>query len=172
MLQNGDEAPDFALSGSNGGPPTTYRLSDHLDDGPVVLAFYPQDFSPVCTEELCTLHEGDFLEFVPGVDLFGISTDGVYSHKEFAAKHGFGFPLLSDTQGDIAEAYDIRYDEAVSYEGADLGRVVKRSMFVIDTDRTIRYAWSVEDPEILPDLLEAKAALDELTDNGGGGVAV
>ena len=162
MLEPGEEAPDFELSGSAGGEPRTYRLSDHLDDGPVVLAFYPQDFSPVCTEELCTLHEGDFFQFVPGVDLFGISTDGVFSHKEFANKHGFDFPLLSDHDGETAEAYGIRYETAFSHEGTDWGQVVKRSLFVVDGDGLVRYAWSTEDPEALPDLLEAKAALDEI----------
>jgi peroxiredoxin len=166
MLQSGDRAPEFELTGSAGDEPRTYRLSDHLDDGPVVLAFYPQDFSPVCTEELCTLHEGDYFQFVPGVDLFGISTDGVYSHKEFADKHGFDFPLLADTDGEVAEAFGVRYDERVSYENVELGRVTKRSLFIVDTDRTIRYAWVAEDPGTLPDLLVAKRRLDDLGDGG------
>jgi peroxiredoxin len=169
MLQPGDEAPDFELSGSSGDDPGPYRLSDHLDDGPVVLAFYPQDFSPVCTEELCTLHEGDFFQFVPGVDLFGISTDGVYSHKEFANKHGFDFPLLSDHDGEVASSYGVRYEEGLEFGGADVGRVTKRSLFVVDTDRRVRYAWSTEDPETLPDLLEAKDALDDIADAGDEG---
>jgi peroxiredoxin len=169
MLQPGDDAPDFELIGSAGDDPTPYRLSDHLGDGPVVLAFYPQDFSPTCTEELCTLHEGDFFEFVPGVDLFGVSTDGVYSHKEFAAKHGFNFPLLSDPEGEVAEAYDVRYEESLTFEGADVGRLTRRALFVVDTDQTVRYAWAADDPETLPDLLDAKAALDEIADEGDGG---
>lgn len=169
MLQPGDEAPDFELSGSSGGDPETYRLSDHLDDGPVVLAFYPQDFSPVCTEELCTLHEGDFFQFVPGVDLFGISTDGVYSHKEFANKHGFDFPLLSDHDGDVASAFGVRYEDGLQFDGADVGRVTKRSLFVVDTDRTVRYAWCADDPTKLPDLLETKDALDDIADAGDEG---
>jgi len=171
MLQPGEEAPDFELLGSEGDDPRTYKLSEHLEDGPVVLAFYPQDFSPACTEELCTLHEGDFFEFVPGVDLFGISTDGVYSHKEFAEKHGFGFPLLSDPEGEVAQAYDVRYEENLIFQGADMGRLTKRSLFVVDKSRTVRYAWSSEDPETLPDLLEAKAALDEIADDSGGGAS-
>jgi peroxiredoxin len=167
MLQSGDAAPDFELSGSSGGDPETYRLFDHLDDGPAVLAFYPQDFSPVCTEELCTLHEGDFFEFVPGVDLFGISTDGVYSHREFADKHGFGFPLLSDPEAEVVEAYGVRYEDGLTFEGTDMGRVTKRSLFVVDTDQVVRYAWSAEDPTTLPDLLDAKAALDDIADDAG-----
>jgi peroxiredoxin len=160
MLDRGDDAPDFELRGTDGTDIRDYRLSDHLDDGPVVLAFYPQDFSPTCTEELCTLHEGDYFAFVPGVDIFGISTDGVYSHQEFADKHGIGFPLLSDGDGVVAEQYDARYADTHELFGM---RVVKRSLYLIDEDATVRYAWQSEDVERMPDLLEAKGRLDEIT---------
>lgn len=66
MVDTGDQAPDFELMGADGDDIRTYTLEQAVDDGPVVLAFYPQDFSPVCTEELCTLHEGDYFSFVPG----------------------------------------------------------------------------------------------------------
>jgi peroxiredoxin len=170
MLEPGDEAPDFELMGSDGDEPTPYRLSDHLDDGPVVLAFYPLDFSPTCTEELCTLHEGDYFEFVPGVDLFGLSTDGVYSHREFAQKHGFTFPLLSDHDGDVADAYGVRYEDGLEYGGENVGKVTRRSLFIVDTDMSVQYAWSADDPEVLPDLMDAKNRLDELADEGDAAV--
>jgi peroxiredoxin len=160
MLQRGDEAPDFELRGTDGGEIRDYRLSEHLAEGPVVLAFYPQDFSPVCTEELCTLHEGDYFAFEPGVDIFGVSTDGVYSHREFARKHGIGFPLLSDGEGAVAEQYSARYEQTHDRFGM---RVVKRSLYLIDEDRTVQYAWQTDDVEQMPDLLEAKGRLDEIT---------
>jgi peroxiredoxin len=160
MLERGADAPDFELLGTDGGEIREYSLSDHLDAGPTVLAFYPQDFSPVCTEELCTLHEGDYFSFVPGVDIFGVSTDGVYSHREFAGKHGIGFPLLSDGDGVVAERYDARYDQP---HERFRSRVVKRSLYLVDEDATVRYAWQSDDVETMPDLLAAKARLDELT---------
>lgn len=158
MLTVGDPAPDFELMGTNGDEMKTYQLSESLSDGPVVLAFYPQDFSPVCTEELCTLHEGDYFSFVPGVDIFGISIDGIYSHQEFVNQHDLSFPLLAD-DGDIAEAYDVRYDEPHERFGT---RVTKRSLFIVDADRTIQYAWRTDDVEEQPDLLAAKSRLDEV----------
>jgi peroxiredoxin len=159
MIPVGSEAPDFALTGTDGESIGEYRLSNHLAEGPVVLAFYPQDFSPVCTEELCTLHEGDFFSFVPGVDIFGISTDGVYSHREFVRQHDLGFPLLSDGEGSTAESYGVRYAEPHERFGA---RVTKRSLFVVDTDRRVQYAWATDDVREQPDLRGAKERLDEL----------
>jgi peroxiredoxin len=160
MLARGDEAPSFTLTGTDGDEIREYSLADHLDTGPVVLAFYPQDFSPACTEELCTLHEGDYFSFVPGVDVFGISTDGVYSHREFVEKHGIGFPLLSDGDGVVAERYDARYETPHEELGA---RVVKRSLYLVDAEGTIQYAWQTDDVREIPDLLDAKARLDEIT---------
>jgi peroxiredoxin len=159
MVSEGDHAPDFELLGTDGEEITEYKLTDHLEDGPVVLAFYPQDFSPVCTEELCTLHEGDFFAFAPGVDIFGISNDGIYSHREFIDKHGLGFPLLSDSETAVADAYGARYDEPVVEMGNSM---TKRSLFMIDEEQTVRYAWITDDVREQPDLLEAKNRLDEV----------
>jgi peroxiredoxin len=159
MVAEGDQAPGFELLGTDGEEITEYRLAEYLTDGPVVLAFYPQDFSPVCTEELCTLHEGDFFAFAPGVDIFGISNDGVYSHKEFIGKHGLGFPLLSDTDTTVAEAYGTKYDEPLPEMG---NSVTKRSLFIIDQQQAVRYAWVTDDAHEQPDLLEATSRLDEV----------
>jgi peroxiredoxin len=160
VLEPGDEAPEFTLRGTEGETIEEYSLAAFLETGPVVLAFYPQDFSPVCTEELCTLHEGDYFAFTPGVDVVGVSTDGVYSHREFVRRHDIGFPLLSDGDGLVAERYDARYDEPHERFGA---RVVKRSLYVVDGDGTVAYAWQTEDVEEMPDLLAAKGRLDEIT---------
>jgi peroxiredoxin len=160
MLSQGDEAPDFELLGADGDGIEEYRLTDQLSEGPVVLAFYPQDFSPACTEELCTLHEGDYFSFVPGVDIFGISTDGVYSHQEFVAQHDIGFPLLSDGDGHVADAYGARYQNPHEAFGA---RVTKRSLFIVDGDQRLRYVWRTDDVREQPDLIEARGRLEEVT---------
>lgn len=158
-LEPADSAPDFELIGSDGDELQQYRLTEYIDDGPVVLAFYPADFSPVCTEELCALHEGDYFTFVPDVDLFGISPDGVYSHQAFIDEHGFGFPLLSDGDKDVADAYGVLTEQPHEQHNT---YVIKRSLFIVDTDRTVRYAWVTDDPHVQPDLLEAKRRLDEI----------
>ncbi|MFB6304082.1 MAG: redoxin domain-containing protein [Haloferacaceae archaeon] len=165
MLDEGRTAPDFELPGTDGGPPRWYRLTDHLGDGPVVLTFYPGDFTPVCTRALCELHENDLFDMVPGTDVFGVSGDGVFSHREFARRHGFGFPLLSDGDGGVAGEYDVRYDEPHEY-----GYTTKRAVFLIDRTRTIRYAWATDDPRVDADLRVAKARLDELHEGGNAGV--
>jgi peroxiredoxin len=159
VIQQGDPAPEFTLSGTDGNDIAEYSLSEHLETGPVVLAFYPQDFSPACTEELCTLHEGDYFEFVPGVDILGLSTDGVYSHREFIQAHGLGFPLLSDGEATAAADYGVKYDQPrEEYAGS----VTKRSLFIVDGDGVVQHAWSTDDPFEQPDLLAAKARLDEI----------
>lgn len=160
MIEQGTTAPGFELLGTSGDEIRNYRLSDQLETGPVVLAFYPQDFSPVCTKELCTLHEGDYFTLVPGVDVFGISTDGIYSHQEFASQHGLSFPLLSDGDGVVADRYGVRYSDQHERFGA---RVVKRSLFLIDEDQRVQYSWKTDDADAMPDLTAAKQRLDEVT---------
>ncbi|MFB6157116.1 MAG: redoxin domain-containing protein [Haloferacaceae archaeon] len=163
MLNEGRTAPDFELPGTDGGPPRRYRLAEHLGDGPVVLTFYPGDFAPVCTRALCELHENDLFDLVPGTDVFGVSGDGVFSHREFARQHGFGFPLLSDATGDVADRYDVRYDEPHD----EYGCTTKRAVFLIDRSRTVRYAWATDDPRVNADLRVAKARLADIHEEGG-----
>jgi peroxiredoxin Q/BCP len=127
-LSAGDQAPDFTLSDQDG---TSRTLSTLLQDGPVVLFFYPAALSPGCTRESC--HFRDLAkEFADvGGQRIGISTDEVDKQKQFADKHSFDYPLLADTDGKVAEAFGVR-------RGL-LGKFipVKRATFVIDTDRTI-----------------------------------
>jgi len=128
--QVGERAPDFSLPGT-GGPGTaskTYSLADYRGQK-VVLAIYPGDFTPVCTRQLCTYRD-EFPTF-EGADavVLGLSAQDVESHEKFAAKHGFTFPLLADTNKDVIKAY-----------GA-LGPMgfVRRSIFIIDGDGIVRY---------------------------------
>lgn len=74
-----------------------------------------------------------------GLSIFGLSRDGPYSHREFAQKEDINYPLLSDTDGEVLSAYDVLIPEI---EG--LKNVPRRSLFLIDSDRTITFKWVAE----------------------------
>ncbi len=122
----GDQAPDFTLPGTGG---REYSLADFIGK-PIVLVFYPGDDTPVCTKQLNAYNDG-LSEFAQvDAQIVGISAQGVDSHEAFSAKHGFEFPLLADTDKEVAAAY------------GTLGPIgfPRRSVFIIDRDGVIRYA--------------------------------
>ena len=122
----GEPAPDFTLPGTGG---IDYTLSEHRGH-PVVLAFYPGDDTPVCTVQLNTYND-DLDAFTElGAQVFGISPQSVASHETFAAKYGFGFPLLADVDKGVGETYGII---------GPLG-FYRRSVFVVGADGILRYA--------------------------------
>jgi thioredoxin-dependent peroxiredoxin len=122
----GDRAPDFSLPGTGG---VTYTLSQ-FRGSPVVLVFYPGDDTPVCTKQLNSYND-DLSQFSElGAQVLAVSAQDVESHERFATKHGFAFPLLSDTKKETAGAY------------GTLGPLgfPRRSVFVIDAEGIVRYA--------------------------------
>ncbi len=121
----GDIAPDFTLPGTGG----TYSLSQ-FRGRPVVLVFYPGDDTPVCTKQLNTYND-DLSEFTQvGAQVLAISAQDMASHDTFAAKHGFGFPLLADTDKAVAQLYGTV---------GPLG-FPRRSVFVVDGAGIVIYA--------------------------------
>jgi peroxiredoxin Q/BCP len=127
----GESAPDFEATGTDGTEPgrRPYALADYRGQ-PVVLVFYPADHSPVCTEQLQTYsHDiGAFADV--GAQVLALSPQSVAEHEEFAAAHGFAFPLLADEDKTIGKAYGIL---------GPLG-FYRRSIIVIDADGLVRYA--------------------------------
>ena len=121
----GDKAPDFALAGV---PTGTYRLSEQRGRT-VVLAFYPGDFTPVCTRQM-TDYQENFDTFArTGAVLWGISVDDLEKHERFARARSLGFPLLSDTDGKVSALYD-----ALGLLGTS-----KRVLIVVDPEGNISY---------------------------------
>ena len=121
----GDIAPDFTLPGTGG----TYSLSQ-FRGRPVVLVYYPGDDTPVCTKQLNTYND-DLSEFTQvGAQVLAISAQDMASHDTFAAKHGFGFPLLADTDKAAAQMYGTV---------GPLG-FPRRSVFVVDSAGIVIYA--------------------------------
>ena len=124
-LRVGDRAPDFLLEGTEG---RNYRLADFLSTG-VILAFYPGDFTPVCTKQFCSYRDdGDRLEAL-GVPMVGISPQSVESHERFADRHGLTVPLLSDPGKKIARAYGV----------VGPGGFIRRAVFLVGKDGVLRY---------------------------------
>lgn len=159
MLTKGDQAPDFQLLGTDGGDIASYRLSDYTPDGPVLLRFYPGDFSAVCAEKLCEFRDTDWLTLNPDLTVFGISTDTIPAHTAFIEEFDLNFPLLSDNNGTVSKQYDVCVEELAGHriDGA------LHALYIVDEAQQIRYAWSVEMPEV-PDLetfREIRAAEDE-----------
>ena len=123
----GDTAPDFELPDENG---RNRRLSEFLQEGPVVLFFYPAAITPGCTAESCHFRDlkTEFEE--AGAQRVGISADEVEKQKRFSDKHSFDYPLLSDPDGAVATLYGVRRRfTALS--------PTKRATFVIGTDQKI-----------------------------------
>jgi thioredoxin-dependent peroxiredoxin len=121
----GDEAPDVAAIDQSG---ADVRLSDLLEDGPVVLFFYPKAFSPGCTMESCHFRDLAAEFAAVGAQRVGISADNVAKQAEFATAHRLDYPLLSDPDGSIAGLFGVKRPGPLSN---------KRMTFVIGTDRRV-----------------------------------
>jgi peroxiredoxin Q/BCP len=104
LLKVGDTAPDFTLPDEAERPVT---LSAQLRVGPVVLVFYPRDFTLVCTRELCMVRDTHEDIAAAGISVLGISTDSVETHGRFRERHGLSFPLLADVDGAVCRAYGV-----------------------------------------------------------------
>ena len=145
-----EQAPDFSLPS---GPDQSLRLSD-LRGRPVVLVFYPADWSPVCSDQL-SLYQAVEHEFdAYGAALVGISVDGMWCHRAFADARGISFPLLADFEpkGAVSRLYD-------AYRTKD--GVSERALFLIDPDGEIAWQY-VAAPEENPGADGILQALEEL----------
>ena len=129
-LAAGVAAPEFQL---NSTPDQKVKLSD-FRGAPVILAFYPADWSPVCGDQMSLYNEilGEFRRH--GAQLLGISVDGVWCHRAFADARKLHFPLLADFEpkGDVARAFGVyRTGEGIS----------ERALFVLDGDGVVRWSY-------------------------------
>jgi len=126
MLENGRKAPEFDLPDQDG---RRHTLKSLLADGPLILYFYPADFTPGCTKEACSfrdLHQ-DLLK--AKLRVVGVSPQDVESHRRFADQHGLNFPLLADPDKTVVKAYDL---------DGPLGFGVRRGTYLIGRDGKIQ----------------------------------
>jgi peroxiredoxin len=129
-LPPGTEAPDFELRST---PDQTVSLAD-FGGQPVILAFYPEDWSPVCSDQLALYQEllPEFQRF--NAELLGISVDGIWSHLAFAKDRNLHFPLLADFEpkGEVARTYQVYRDKDGTSE---------RALYVIDADGVVHWSY-------------------------------
>ncbi len=129
-LPPGTKAPDFELPST---PDQTVSLAEFRGQ-PVILAFYPEDWSPVCSDQLALYQEllPEFRKF--DAELVGISVDGIWSHLAFAKDRNLHFPLLADFEpkGEVARTYRVyRSNEGTS----------ERALYVIDGDGIVQWSY-------------------------------
>jgi peroxiredoxin Q/BCP len=126
-MREGDLVPDFELPDQDG---AKQSLSDLLAKGPVVLFFYPAAMTPGCTKEACHFRDIGAEFDAAGVQRVGISRDSVTRQKQFADRHSFDYPLLSDVDGTVADIFGVGRSGLLG----KLGVGVKRWTFAIGAD--------------------------------------
>jgi peroxiredoxin Q/BCP len=133
-IEIGTLAPDFSLPADGGGVITLSALKG----SPVVLYFYPKDSTSGCTKEACDFRDAqpDFSSLKAQV--IGVSRDSVKSHDSFKAKQSLNFPLVSDVEGKLCEAYGAWVEKSM-YGRKYMG--IERSTFLIDATGVVRAVW-------------------------------
>jgi glutaredoxin-dependent peroxiredoxin len=153
-LSAGQKAPEFTLFNSDKQKVT---LAD-LKGKNVLLLFFPQAFTGVCTKELCNVRDNIAAYNNANAQVLGISVDSVFTLKKYKEEQGLNFPLLSDFNKEVSEAYGSLYDNWIF----DMKGVSKRSAFVIDKEGIIRYAEVLDNAGDLPDFERINQALSSL----------
>ena len=145
----GDRAPEFELPSDSWDK--TVSLESAKREGPVVLFFYPGDWSSVCTDQMGQLQEeiGRFQE--KGATVLGISVDSPWSHKAWAEERGIGFPLLSDFQREVVEEYGVKHEAGFP----------ERAYFVIDQEGVVRAKRVEDSPGDQPEVEDVLEDLDK-----------
>jgi peroxiredoxin Q/BCP len=152
-LSEGDAAPDFTLAATAG---RTVRLQDYAGK-PLLLYFYPKADTSGCTKEACAFQEALPQLGSLGLDVIGVSRDPMKALEKFAEKYGLTFPLASDEQGSVTEAYGVWVEKSM-YGRKYMG--IERSTFLIGRDGRVARAWrKVSVTGHAADVLKAAQAL-------------
>lgn len=154
-ITEGTKAPDFSLYDSD---KNKVNLSDYKGRN-VLLLFFPQAFTGVCTKELCAVRDDIARYNNANAVVLGISVDSVFTLGKFKEEQQYNFPLLSDFNKTVSEAYDTIYHDWI----LDMKGVSKRSAFLIDGEGTVRYAEVLENAGEVPDFEAINRRLESLT---------
>jgi peroxiredoxin len=147
-LEVGDRAPDFRLPADDW--QNEISLAELKADGPLVLFFYPGDWSSVCSDQSGFLQGSLELFSERGASVAAVSADTPWSHRAFAEQRGFTFPLLSDFEGSVISEYGVRPDKGFP----------ERAYFVIDSGGVVQRRRVEESPGDQPPLKDVLADLD------------
>ncbi|HHM21256.1 MAG TPA: redoxin domain-containing protein [Bacteroidetes bacterium] len=154
-LKAGDKAPDFKLYNSER---QEVALDSFQGKDNVVLLFFPQSFTGVCTEEMCNTRDDISFYQNVGAQVLGISVDSVFTLAKFKEDQQLNFPLLSDFNKEVSRAYGALYEDWI----LGMKGVSKRSAFVIDKNGIIRYAEVLDNPKEMPNFEAVKSTLASL----------
>jgi thioredoxin-dependent peroxiredoxin len=127
MLKIGDKVPELSASLHDGGEFSTVKLSGR----PYVIYFYPKDFTPGCSKEACSFRDRRTDITAAGAALFGVSLDGPETHKAFAELHELNFPLISDTDRKVSNAFGVVWMWGIL-------PIARRVTFVVDGGGVVR----------------------------------
>lgn len=157
MVATGDVAPTFTAPLANGDV-DSFTLEERLDEAPIVLAFFPGAFTGVCTNEMSTFQDrlAEFSDL--GASVYGVSIDTPFAQNEFRDQLGLDFDLISDTNREIIDEWNISMD----FTELGVDGVAKRSVFVIGDDGVVEYAWVSDDPGVEPDYDEVVDAVESV----------
>ena len=153
-IQIGQAAPDFTLFDSEKNP---VQLSAFKGQK-VLLLFFPQSFTGVCTKELCSVRDNIALYNGTDAKVFGISVDSVFTLGKFKEEQSLNFPLLSDFNKVVSEQYGSIYHDWI----LDMKGVSKRSAFVIDREGNVQYAEVLDNAGEVPNFEKINAVLQGL----------
>jgi peroxiredoxin len=153
-IEIGKNAPEFTLHDSD---KNKVSLSDFKGKN-VLLLFFPQAFTGVCTKELCSIRDGIAIYNNANAQVLGISVDSVFTLAKFKEEQQYNFPLLSDFNKEVSTAYGSIYTDWI----LDMKGVSKRSAFIIDKEGIIRYAEVLESAGDIPNFDAIQQTLTEL----------
>jgi len=151
----GEKAPEFTLYNSE---KNKISLADYKGKN-ILLLFFPQAFTSVCTKELCGIRDNIALYNKMNAVVFGISVDSVFTLKKYKEDQGYNFDLLSDFNKEVSTAYDTIYMEWK----LEMRGVSKRSAFLIDKQGVIRYAEVLENASDVPDIAAIEKTLADIS---------
>ncbi len=151
----GEKAPDFTLVDTALKPRS---LKEFLGKT-TILVFYPAAFTGVCTKEMCAFRDNLSQLSSIGAQVVGISADTPFSNKAFVEQNSLTFPILSDYNREAIKAFGIAFPDLAGLKGLT---VAKRSVFVLDKQGVVKYAWVSEDPKKEPDYAEVTKAARSL----------
>ncbi|KIE57837.1 peroxiredoxin [Methylacidiphilum kamchatkense Kam1] len=153
-LAVGSLAPDFTLCSKYPEGIKQVHLKEELSQKNVVLLFFPMAFTPVCTQEMCTM-TASINEYTQlDAKVFGISVDNPFAQEAWAKQEGIKIPLLSDLNKVVCKAYDVLLPSLMG-----IGDVAARAVYLIDRNQKIRYVEVTPTPLELPSFERLKEAL-------------
>ena len=143
MVEIGDIAPDFTLKAHDKSEVTLSSFAGSR----VILSFYPAAFTGVCKNQACKINNQHSELGSTDVQVLGISVDAPFSNNAFRESNQIAYPLLSDVHREVITAYGVTFENFA----IDGYTVAQRSVFLVEADGTIGYAWYADNPGIEPD---------------------